>query len=46
MLEAWLGPMPLYLIFAATTLIILGLIFRQLLSGLLACFIRKKREQK
>jgi membrane protein DedA with SNARE-associated domain len=46
MLEAWLGPTALYLILAAVTLIILGVIYRHSLSGLWERLFPKKQQQK
>jgi membrane protein DedA with SNARE-associated domain len=46
LLEAWLGPAALYLIFAGMVLIVLGVIFRHSLSGFLTRLFSKKRRRK
>jgi membrane protein DedA with SNARE-associated domain len=43
-LEAWLGPMALYLILAGTALIVLGVIFRHSVSGFWVRIFSKKRQ--
>jgi membrane protein DedA with SNARE-associated domain len=45
-LEAWLGPVPLYLILAAIILIVLGVLFRHSLSGVWARLFTKKPKKK
>ena len=46
MLEAWLGPTALYLILAALTVIVLGVIYRHSLSALWERHFPKKKQQK
>jgi membrane protein DedA with SNARE-associated domain len=46
LLEAWLGPMTLYLILAAVVLIIPGVIFRHSLSGSFRCLLSKNRPRR
>jgi membrane protein DedA with SNARE-associated domain len=46
LLEAWLGPMPLYLIFAGIALMVPGVIFRHSLSEFLGRLFSNKRKRK
>jgi membrane protein DedA with SNARE-associated domain len=46
LLEAWLGPTALYLIFAGIILIVLGVIFRHSVSGFWARHSSKNRQRK
>src|ERR1035437_2290676 len=44
LLEAWLGPTPLYLIIAGISIIVLGVIFRRALSGVAGHLFSKARK--
>ena len=46
LLEAWLGPMALYLILAGLVIVALGVIFRHSVSGFWARLFSKKHRQK
>ena len=46
LLEAWLGPMPLYLIFVGIALMVPGVIFRHSLSEFLVRLFSNKRKRK
>ena len=46
LLEAWLGPAALYLIFAGIILLVLGVIFRHSVSGYWVRLFPKRRQRK
>jgi hypothetical protein len=46
LLEAWLGPMALYLILTGMSLVVLGVIFRHSVYGFWACLFNRNRKRK
>jgi hypothetical protein len=46
LLESWLGPAVLYLIFAGLVIVVLGVLFRHSLSGYWVRIFPKKRQGK
>jgi membrane protein DedA with SNARE-associated domain len=46
LLEAWLGPTALYLIFAGLVIVVFAVIFRHSVSGFWARLSHQKRQQK